>query len=150
MASTDIATWQEYQAKHLKTVVTLAGRPYELKYRLQELADIEQRTGKTLWNAIVSGELRDTATILWVGLKHTDKKLGSPDAVIDLLQRHLEDAPGNSTRSVFFAAVRCAVASKLLGGPEEVSVEELERVLRVISGESAVDDGGKDQAPTTL
>jgi hypothetical protein len=129
MPQTDITTWKAYQARYRETVVTIAGKDYALKYRAQEAVEIEKRSGKSLIAAILSGELNDSATILWAGLKHLDKKLGSPDAVVDILQKHLESDDSASCTPIFKAAARCVLASKLLGGPEEVNVTEFERLL---------------------
>ena len=128
MPQTEIGKWKEYAALHREAQVTIAGKTYGLVYRIQEAVEIERRTDKSVIGAMLSGVYKDSSTVLWAGLKH-HKQLGSPDAVVALLQEHLRSDDAASCAPIFKAAYRCAVASKLLGGPDEVNIDEFERLL---------------------
>lgn len=122
-------SWTEYRERYATAPVLIAGQRFDLLYRLQEKDEIEQKLGKALHGALFqSGQTRDWATVLWFGIKHQPqaKKLGSVDAVVRLLQQHNESSEDASVTPIYRAVVRSVIASKLLGGPNEINLAQVE------------------------
>jgi hypothetical protein len=109
--------------------VTIAGKEYEFRYRLSDRQDIEKRAGKTLWDAVFSGELTDQLAVMWGGLKHANKNL-TPDALLERLEQDTEQT-GESYQRHYLVCMRSVLTSKVLGNINE---EEVERILRSLEG----------------
>lgn len=103
--------------------VTIAGKTYELRYRLSDRGEIEKRTKKSLWDSLWSGMVEDQVTVIWAGIKHKQKTL-TPDALMDRLETHVEQ--GGSFQEVYLDAMTTCCKSKILG---DINEEEVDRIL---------------------
>lgn len=96
-------------------MVKIGDLQYEVKYPIgmRARADIERATGKAIQDAFMSGQIHDQAAIIWVGLKHREKKL-TIDKVIDLMAEH-EAAGGDCTADVVKPVFSIAFADRIMG-----------------------------------
>jgi len=84
--------------------------------------EIESKLGKGLLEAMFSGQVKDQATILWGGMKHSDRKL-TPGGVMRILQDHSDQ--GHDYDPVLKAAMRIVFESRVLGTYNDVELNRL-------------------------
>lgn len=118
--------------------VTIAGKPYRLRYLLTDRQAIEARCeGKPIMDVIQSGRIEFQAVFVWAGLHHADKKL-TVGEVVRLFQRH-QDKGGD----YFPDIVKPAFLSALVDGKFVGHIEE--KAARALLGMDE-DEEGKDEA----
>lgn len=133
--------------------VTIAGRSYKLRYRLDARDEIEQRASngetRALMQIMVSGSVRDQATVVWGGVKgaRPDAKI-TPRGLIEEFQKHNERGGPNGTPGDYYQDIVCqayiAVAeSKLLG---DVDLAEFKRIIGFKEPEEGKDEAGPPAA----
>jgi hypothetical protein len=126
--------------------VFIAGRKYPLRYRLDARDEIEQRASngepRALMQIMVSGSVRDQATVVWGGVKGAkpDVKI-TPRGLIEEFQRH-NDKGGDYYQDVVCQAYIAAAESKLLG---DVDLAEFKRIIGFKEPEGK-DEGGPPAA----
>lgn len=109
--------------------VTLAGKTYELSYRLDDAEAIEGKAvaaGRTLRD-MLGGPMIEKAAVVWGGLKAFDRKL-TPAGVLRLFQDHVEGG-GEWDRDVFVPCVRALIESRLLGAYNEREIDTIMKNL---------------------
>lgn len=118
--------------------ITLAGKEYPLRYRIQDRADAERRLGKGLIEAVIDGQIETLATILWAGMRHKEKNLTVED-VLERLQEHADK--GGEYDDAGMMAVVALAESKVLGRLQNPKL--VQKYLAQLN-ENA---GGKAEAP---
>jgi hypothetical protein len=104
--------------------VTIAGKEYQLRYRLSDRQEIEAKfPGRGLFHVMFSGALREQVTVLWAGMKSSDRRL-TVSAVESLLEDHVEQG-GDYMDDVIRVAYRAVFDSRLLGRADEEGVRRL-------------------------
>lgn len=121
--------------------ITLAGKEYPLRYKLQDRADAERRLGKGLIQALEDGQIETLAVVLWAGMRHKEKKLTVED-VMERLQEHADQ--GGEYDAAGMMAVVAMAESKVLGKLSNPNV--VKRYLAKLN-EDSEDAEGKDPAP---
>lgn len=126
--------------KNANATIRLAGKAYRFRYQLVQRDEIERAIGgdNALLGIMLSGKLRDQATIVWSGIKAADPdQRVTPRGIIEEFQKH-NDKGGDYYQDVYCVAAILACESGLLG--RKADVEELKRLLDYQAPE------GKDEA----
>lgn len=122
----------------MERTITLAGKEYPLRYKLQDRADAEKRLGRGLIEAVVDGQIESVAVVLWAGMRHKEKGLTVED-VMERLQAHA-DAGGEYDDAAMWAVVAMAEA-KVLGRLQNPKL--VQRYLKELNERAE----GKAEAP---
>lgn len=124
--------------------VTLAGKRYPLRYRLEQRDQIEeagsnQVTLRSLFEVMTSGRVRDQAIVLWAGIKGANQAAKvTPRGLIEEFDRH--DAKGGDYyNDVLQPAYIAVIDGGLLG--KDADADEYRRLLKFKDAE------GKDDGP---
>ena len=128
-------------------VVTIAGQPYHVHYRLSDLRLIEAEAaqpGRGLLE-MMAGAYHEKVAIIWGGIRNS-KNRGTKniEEVFDLLDKHQEQG-GNWHRDVYTPCCAAALFSGLGGDVSEHKVARILQYVRQASGD-AEPDGGKGGA----
>ena len=118
--------------------ITLDGKEYPLRYDLRGRRDAEKKLGKGLFEALRDGTIESLTTIIWAGIKHTNRKL-TVDDVFDLLAAHTANA--TEYDSLFKECLRAMCEVGLFG--KNLTAKEVDRFL----GEEEPEAG---KAPATV
>lgn len=120
--------------------ITLAGNDYVLRYDLRVRREAEKKLGKGLYDALRDGLVETLATLIWAGIKHTNRKL-TVDDVFDQLVAHQEG--GGEYDPILKECLRAMCEAGIFG--KQISSKEIARLL----GEEEQEQG-KVSAPLTV
>lgn len=119
--------------------IKIAGKSYKLRYRLEQRDEIERAgDGAPLLQVIISGKIRDQATVVWAGIRGANPAAKvTPRGLIEAFQQH-NDKGGDYYQDVFCPAVIALGEAGLLG--RKADIDELKRMV------GYEDPEGKDEA----
>lgn len=104
--------------------VTIAGKEYELTYRLRpERQDIEAQAGMGMWECLKSNVADHSAALVWGGIKAKAGEELTVADVMDRLSAHVED--GGDLGVILRTVRRAALESGAMGRFEQKIVDAL-------------------------